>query len=72
MPMSNRVRINKVEIHKNGKWQKMISGEIDSYYYLATGLDTTFEIKFVAENGKEIKYRFDDSVIKTSFMSHLL
>ena len=56
MPLSNRVRINRVEVKKNGKWDKMATGEIDSYYYLATGLENSFEIKFVAENGKEIIY----------------
>ena len=57
MPLSARVQIDDVQIKKGGKWQSMATGKIDSYYFLAEGLDAQFDVKFVGKNGKEIVHR---------------
>ena len=38
MPLGSKTRIKDVKVNKNGKWESMKTGEIDSYYYLAKGL----------------------------------
>lgn len=48
---------NFFQVKKNGKWQSMATGKIDSYYYLAEHLDAQFDLKFIGKNGKEIVHR---------------
>ena len=59
MPLSSKVQIDDVQIKKHGKWQSMATGKIDSYYYLAEGLDAQFDVKFIA-NGKEIIHHINN------------
>ena len=38
MPLGSKSKIKDVKVNKNGRWESMKTGEIDSYYYLAKGL----------------------------------
>ena len=57
MPLNHRMQMKSVEVKKNGKWQQMEFGKIDSFYWLGTHLDTQFELRFTLMNGKSIIHK---------------
>ena len=44
-------------LNRNGRWEGMKFGDIDSYYWLAKGLPESFELRFTLVNGKSITHK---------------
>lgn len=57
MPLNHRTKMKSVEVKKNGSWEKMEFGKIDSFYWLSTKLDSAFDLRFTLLNGKSIIHK---------------
>ena len=56
MPMGSKSKVKDVKVNRNGRWESMKTGEIDSYYYLAKGL-SILPSNFLLEPWTKIFFR---------------
>jgi expansin (peptidoglycan-binding protein) len=57
MPLNHKNKVKSVEVKKNGSWSPMEFGKIDSFYWLATNLSSSFDLRFTLVNGKSIVHK---------------